>query len=314
MGSLLFFGILGDISLDCSIFMSIRYSSSRFYFQMLGLLLLFSLAAAAPDDRVLSIVTWNVNGVRKFDYLPNEIAFLRSHDIVLLQETFTRDDAEFLELRDFSSHHARALPGQSEDRRNIWGLSSFFRVESFCDGYWEQLYSPMDWLICSRWKSPSNSGLIVLNAYIPLHTRGIKPDDVQMLLSTFEDLLSTFPGDSFVVAGDFNVDRDKLCSSASRPSATQKTVMDFIRRLESWDFKILPETGVSFTGNRGVESLLDYVAVDQGSRIIEPPSFHIGPKVSHRAVSMKLSVYLPILGKFMMLYFFTCISNISITS
>jgi hypothetical protein len=126
-----------------------------------------------------------------------------------------------LELHGFTSHHARALPGQSEDRRNIWGLSSFFRVDKFSDGYWEHLYSPLDWVICSRWKSPSSSGMIVVNAYIPLHTRGIKAEDVSTLQSTFEDLLLTFPGDAFVVAGDFNVDRAKL-KPPVHPTAAQK--------------------------------------------------------------------------------------------
>jgi hypothetical protein len=77
-------------------------------------------------------------------------------------------------------------------------------------------------MLCSRWKSQSNAGLIVVNIYVPLHTRGIKPEDVQMLHSTFEDLLTTFPGDNFVVAGDFNIDRGKSHSPLFRPTATQK--------------------------------------------------------------------------------------------
>jgi hypothetical protein len=49
-----------------------------------------------------------------------------------------------------------------------------------------------------------------------------------------------------------------------------------------------------------VESLLDYVAFDQGTCVKGPPSFRIGPKVSHRAVSMTLSIHLPELGKYLM--------------
>jgi hypothetical protein len=98
------------------------------------LLLFLGVVAVSAVERNFSVVTWNVNGVRKFEFLPNEIAFLRSHDVVLLQETFSREDVELLELSGFSSHHARALPGQSEDRRNIWGLSSFFRLSSSATG------------------------------------------------------------------------------------------------------------------------------------------------------------------------------------
>ncbi len=189
------------------------------FFQMLSFLLLLACASAAPDEREFSVVTWNVNGARKFNHLPSDVAFLREHDVILLQETFTRSDSELLELRGYQSHHARALP--SPIGRNKWGLLSFFRVGCFSDGYWEQLFSPVDWLICSRWKSPTGASMTIVNVYIPMHTNGVKAEDVLMLHSTFEDLITTFPGDGFIVAGDFNVDRVKLLPPA-RPTSLQK--------------------------------------------------------------------------------------------
>ena len=79
-----------------------------------------------------SFLSWNVNGVKKFHYLPSEIRFIRSHDIAFLQETFSRDPLDLLELRDFYSHHVEAKP--SVRGRNHWGLSSFFRRDSFKNG------------------------------------------------------------------------------------------------------------------------------------------------------------------------------------
>jgi exonuclease III len=174
--------------------------------------------AVAPDpgDRELSIVSWNVNGVRKFRHLPNEVAFIASHDIVLLQETFSREGGELLELRGFYSHHQRALPRSGG--RNIWGLSSFFKTTAFTDGFWSKVYSAADWLLISRWKSPGRAaGIMVLNVYIPIHTSGFASHDVSLLRTTTEDLLSQFPGDFFILGGDFNLDcfGDSLTTTSS---------------------------------------------------------------------------------------------------
>jgi hypothetical protein len=137
--------------------------------------------------------------------LPHELTFVRNHDIVLLQETFAREDADLLELPGFYSHHTRALPRQGS--RNIWGLSSYFRTETFADGFWIKTFSPVDWLLISRWKRDQGSGIMVLNIYIPAHTRGFTAPEIAILRQTLEDLLSTHPGDIFLIAGDFNFDR-----------------------------------------------------------------------------------------------------------
>ena len=79
-----------------------------------------------------SFLSWNVNGVKKFEYLPAETRYLRSHDVVFLQETFSREDLELLELKGFYSHHLKAKP--SIRGRNHWGVSSFFRHDAFKNG------------------------------------------------------------------------------------------------------------------------------------------------------------------------------------
>jgi exonuclease III len=166
---------------------------------------LLLLWAQQPDNRELSIASWNVNGVRKFRHLPHEVSYLASHDIVLLQETFSREDGELFELRGFYSHHQRALPRPGG--RNIWGLSSFFKTTAFTDGFWLKIYSAADWLLISRWKSPGRAaGIMVINVYIPIHTSGFASHDVSLLRTTTGDLLTQFPGDIFILGGDFNLD------------------------------------------------------------------------------------------------------------
>ena len=73
-----------------------------------------------------------------------------------------------------------------------------------------ELFSPCDWILISRWDRENSTGLIFLNVYVPVHTRGFTPSEVSLLTSTFEDLVLRFPGDKFVMGGDFNLDRERL--------------------------------------------------------------------------------------------------------
>jgi hypothetical protein len=47
---------------------------------------------------------------------------------------------------------------------------------------------------------------MVINAYVPAHTRGFTASEIAILQQTLKDLLSTHPGDIFLIAGDFNFD------------------------------------------------------------------------------------------------------------
>lgn len=175
------------------------------YFWFVYILFVVGATSHGPGDREISVVTWNVNGVKKFRHLPHEVSFLGSHDIVLLQETFAKDDVELFELRGYYSHHTRALPRPG--CRNVWGLSSFFRTLVFADGFWVKIFSPADWILVSRWKPSHQAGIVVVNVYVPVHTAGFAAYDIQILRSTVEDLVTTYPGDFFIICGDFNFDR-----------------------------------------------------------------------------------------------------------
>jgi exonuclease III len=134
----------------------------------LAFICIYDVQALPQATRDLRVLSWNVNGVKKFANFPAEQTFIAQHDVVLLQETFSRDDKDLFELRGFLGHHARAIP---TDRRNRWGQSTLFRTSTFADGFLERLPSPCDWLLLSRWRQPGCAGLIVMNVYIPLHSR-----------------------------------------------------------------------------------------------------------------------------------------------
>ncbi len=225
------------------------------WFVLVILFILSSRGSSQPDsERSLRIVTWNVNGVRKFSHLPAIVSFIADHDLVLLQETFSYKDEELFELRGFLGHHARALP--VDGSRNMWGLSTLFRTRSFSDGFLERISSPCDWVLVSRWRQPGQPGLMVLNIYAPLHSgleiifldfvllirdystvriftfvlslfillfspfrircsrSHITLSDVRMLGTIFDDMLQSYPGDRFVLGGDFNVDRRQVMNAA----------------------------------------------------------------------------------------------------
>jgi hypothetical protein len=116
----------------------------------------------------LTIVSWNVNGASKFAYLPSEREFLREHDVVFLQETYSRENS-LLDLAGFRSHHS--LARQSTGPKPFWGLLTFFRTALFDQGYIKREYSPCDWLLISRWmRGPAQPGIVFLNIYLSVGT------------------------------------------------------------------------------------------------------------------------------------------------
>ena len=73
-----------------------------------------------------------------------------------------------------------------------------------------ELFTPCDWILASRWDRENTTGIVFMNVYIPAHTRGFTPNEVSLLRKTFEDLALRFPGDKFVIGGDFNLDRERF--------------------------------------------------------------------------------------------------------
>ncbi len=182
---------------------------------LLGLLLFGTLWEANAVRVQLSVVSWNVNGASKFAYLTSERDFLRRHDVVFLQETFSRDDS-YLDLNGFRSHHIQAR--RSTGPKNFWGLSTFFKTSRFTDGFLKREFSPCDWILISRWtRGDGRPGIIFFNIYVPLHTCGFAPGEVSTLTTCVNDMIQRFPGDKFVLGGDFNLDERRLPTLRFKP-------------------------------------------------------------------------------------------------
>jgi hypothetical protein len=71
--------------------------------------------------------------------------------------------------------------------------------------------SPADWILVSRWKWESDVGLLVVNIYFPIHTKGIGPADVDTAVTFLGSLRSDFPADRLLIGGDLNVDPWRIC-------------------------------------------------------------------------------------------------------
>jgi exonuclease III len=179
--------------------------------------LLFGLIQIVTSIEIrLTVVSWNVNGASKFAYLPAEREFLREHDVVFLQETYSRENS-LLDLSDFRSHHS--LARQSTGPKPFWGLSTFFRTSSFVHGYIKREYSPCDWILVSRWtRGSAQPGIVFLNIYVPIHTSGFTPGEVSILTQCVSDLVQQYPGDKFVLGGDFNLDQARFHSQRIKPA------------------------------------------------------------------------------------------------
>ncbi len=261
----------------------------------------------------LSVVSWNVNGAAKFSYLPAEREFLRSHDVVFLQETFSRENT-LLDLAGFCSHHVMAR--RSTGTKTFWGLSTFLKTSKFVDGYIKREFSPCDWILISRWmRGAARPGIIFFNVYIPVHTNGFTPGEVSTLTQCAMDMLQRFPGDKFVFGGDFNLDRLRFHSQRFKPPA-----LKYVRRLlwswslpyinldininacsvsravdeafgvfEALDFQQYPRDHVAtYYAADGSPSSLDYFFTDQSIRTsgLGVPHHHF--QFQHLAIRMEL--------------------------
>jgi hypothetical protein len=136
--------------------------------------------------------------------MSNELNFLTSFDIVFLQETYLGTRDSVLDLDGYIPHHQL---GRQTPRRYQWGVTTLMRIEAFAGSVICRIPSPVDWIVASRWRHESDIGLVMINIYHPVHSDGYSPQDSQTVLAFVNSLRIDFPGDGFVLGGDFNVDR-----------------------------------------------------------------------------------------------------------
>jgi exonuclease III len=169
---------------------------------LFALFVCFSLVQCSPP--VFKCVTWNVNGAEKLKSMSNELQFLATFDIIFLQETFSGSQETVFDLDGYIPHHQL---GRQTLRRFQWGVSTLLRIESFTGGVICRIPSPVDWIVASRWRTETDIGLTMMNVYHPVHSDGFGAQESQTALAFFNTLRDDFPGDSFLVGGDLNVDR-----------------------------------------------------------------------------------------------------------
>jgi exonuclease III len=151
-----------------------------------------------------SCVSWNVNSFEKLRCARHELEILASFDIVLLQETYAGAPEDVLNLDGFIPHHQLARPTL---RRAQWGVSTLSRIASFTGGVIRRIPSPVDWMVISRWRHETDLGLLVVNVYLPMHSDGFSPQDIQTALAFIASIRNDFPADGLILGGDLNVDR-----------------------------------------------------------------------------------------------------------
>jgi exonuclease III len=157
----------------------------------------------------LKAVSWNVNGAAKFHSQHPERKYLSNFDLVFLQETFSVDIASSFELDGYIAFHS---PACLTGGRPKWGMTTLLKISSFVGGRLYPLPTPADWVLACRWVRPSGRGIIFINTYVPVHSKSaqISIQDIDHCKSFIRDLPMSFPGDTIVCGGDFNVDRWKM--------------------------------------------------------------------------------------------------------
>jgi exonuclease III len=166
---------------------------------------------AIPSSAVkFSCVTWNVNGVSKLRDLVFSSTWLQDYDVIFLQETYSTSDDHVFQPPGYLGHHSLAA---YTGRRPSRGVSSLFRIEGFVGGALQRLTSPFDWVVVSRWAASQQPGLTFINVYLPVHTRErgvnrklVAQTDLNIFRDFINDLISSNPGDSFLMGGDMNFD------------------------------------------------------------------------------------------------------------
>ncbi len=172
---------------------------------------LFSALIGSPCAAVdFSCVTWNVNGASKLRDYVFSTSWLREYDVIYLQETYSTSEENVFQMAGYLGHHSLAA---YTGRRPSRGVSTLFRIESFVDGALQRITTPFDWVVASRWAPSQQPGLTFVNVYLPVHTGGkdttrklVAQSDLNIFRDFILDLVSSNPGDSFLLGGDMNFD------------------------------------------------------------------------------------------------------------
>jgi hypothetical protein len=169
-------------------------------------------ATPTVSKLLLKCISWNVNGVPKFGAMTPEVRYLEGFHVIFLQETFTTSPENGFELHGYIPYH---VLGQLTGGRPSWGLTTLLKINSFVGGSLKPIPSPFDWLQVTRWRRPSDRGILLVNIYVAVYTRGFDFPDARAATEYLSCLRSDYPGDSLLLGGDLNVDTWRLQSQRS---------------------------------------------------------------------------------------------------
>jgi hypothetical protein len=115
----------------------------------------------------------------------------------------------------------------------------------------------VDWILVTRWAKPLLPGLLFINVYVPLHS-GATNDDLNHLPNTVRELQRSYPGDTIVMGGDFNLDpwRCQERRAAQVPMTPQTRYLESLIAVLSNSFNRFPcHRAATYAENRGSSSL-----------------------------------------------------------
>ena len=166
---------------------------------------------------IIHVTSWNVNGLRKvITALSIGVIFPFLVHVFLAQETFAVNTKLKPPLiPGFVGFHLDAIKATWGRGRASSGLSSFFSEALFAHGKLKQEPLPLTWVLPVTWILTSGSGLVFINLYVPLYTRGFDSTDINLFERFVRSLRQELPNDNFILGGDFNLDR---FPRLSRPS------------------------------------------------------------------------------------------------
>ncbi len=212
----------------------------------------------------LSVCTWNVNGIRKLrQFFSRKRHTVKNPDVLCLQETWAATALEQFSIDDYVAFHGDALP--SLGPRPVGGVSTYLRIEAFQSGRLVRVVPPVWWALVVRWIREDEPGIIIINVYAARHTQGVDADEFEAFFDFVQDMRTEHGAEHILIVGDLNADKFRRPRPVVRG---EKLIIEWMAKLESEQFKILPDRPVVTYLDAG--TTLDYVISSPGLTLDDP--------------------------------------------
>jgi hypothetical protein len=238
--------------------------------------------------------------VSKFNTVTPELRYLERFDVIFAQETYTTSPENGFDLEGYIPYHVLA---RQTTRKPSWGLSTLVKISTFVGGTLSPIPSPLDWLQVTRWKWPNDRGVLLINAYVAVHTAGFDVNEVRAAVSFLQCLRSDFPADKAILGGDLNVDiwrlREHRLQGVSIPTKTRLAESFFIALRDDLELVHYPPSRLITYDDGGSKSALDYWSVSSDIRVFSTTT---GPFNSAQHLPLELHAGFEIeIGQFLLL-------------